>query len=158
MPRSARSVTRTRCAGFASTPSATSRALTRRSGRSAPAAATSICVRAPSRSTRPHTRQSMASSAELESASGRRPPDEPYWDPYDHAIRRSPYEAWRRLRDHAPVYYNQRYGFHALSRFDDVLAASVDCATFSSAYGITLDDIGRKPEQPLMIMLDPPEH
>ncbi|HZR81505.1 MAG TPA: cytochrome P450 [Candidatus Binatia bacterium] len=82
----------------------------------------------------------------------------PYWDPYDDAIRRSPYDAWRALRDEAPVYYNPRYEFYALSRFDDVLAASIDCETFSSAYGITLDDIGRKPEHPLMIMLDPPEH
>lgn len=82
----------------------------------------------------------------------------PYWDPYDHAIRKSPYEAWRRLRDEAPVYWNERYGFWALSRFDDVLAASIDHGTFSSAYGITLDNIGQKPEHPMMIMLDPPDH
>lgn len=82
----------------------------------------------------------------------------PYWDPYDHAIRKSPYEAWRRLRDEAPVYWNERYGFWALSRFDDVLAASIDHGTFSSAYGITLDSIGQKPEHPIMIMQDPPDH
>ena len=82
----------------------------------------------------------------------------PYWDPYDHSIRKSPYDAWRRLRDEAPLYHNERYGFYALSRFDDVLAASIDHATFSSAYGITLDNIGSKPEHPMMIMLDPPEH
>jgi cytochrome P450 len=82
----------------------------------------------------------------------------PYWDPYDHEIRKRPYGAWRRLRDEAPVYWNERYGFWALSRFDDVLAASIDHGTFSSAYGITLDNIGQKPEHPMMIMLDPPEH
>lgn len=82
----------------------------------------------------------------------------PYWDPYDHTIRTSPYDAWRRLRDEAPVYHNERYGFYALSRFDDVLAASIDHATFSSAYGITLDSIGSKPEHPIMIMMDPPDH
>lgn len=82
----------------------------------------------------------------------------PYWDPYDHEIRKRPYEAWRRLRDEAPVYWNERYGFWALSRFDDVLAASIDHGTFSSAYGITLDNIGQKPEHPMMIMMDPPDH
>ena len=82
----------------------------------------------------------------------------PYWDPYDHEIRKRPYDAWRRLRDEAPLYWNERYAFYALSRFDDVLAASIDHGTFSSAYGITLDGIGKKPEHPIMIMLDPPEH
>ena len=82
----------------------------------------------------------------------------PYWDPYDHEIRKNPHEAWRRLRDEAPVYWNERYGFWALSRFDDVLAASIDHGTFSSAYGITLDNIGQKPEHPMMIMMDPPDH
>jgi cytochrome P450 len=99
----------------------------------------------------------MAPSAEVHDAQPVAP-GEPYWDPYDHSIRKSPYGAWRRLRDGAPVYYNPRYDFYALSRFDDVLAASVDHETFSSAYGITLDAIGEKPEHPLMIMLDPPEH
>lgn len=82
----------------------------------------------------------------------------PYWDPYDHAIRRSPYDAWRKLRDEAPLYWNERYGFYALSRFEDVLAASIDHGTFSSAFGITLDSIGKSPEHPMMIMMDPPDH
>ncbi|MBM4268511.1 MAG: cytochrome P450 [Deltaproteobacteria bacterium] len=83
---------------------------------------------------------------------------EPYWDPYDAAIRRNPYDAWRRLRDDAPAYYNAKYDFWALTRFDDVLAASIDTGTFSSAYGITLDTVGKKPAHPIMIMLDPPQH
>ncbi len=86
------------------------------------------------------------------------PSSPPYWDPYDHSIRLDPYEAWRRLRDEEPVYYNERYDFYALSRFDDVLAASIDTGTFSSAYGITLDAIGRKPDVQSMIMSDPPLH
>jgi cytochrome P450 len=83
---------------------------------------------------------------------------EPYWDPYDDTIRRKPYDAWRRLRDDAPAYYNEKYGFWALSRFDDVLAASIDTETFSSAYGITVDTVGKKPAHPIMIMMDPPQH
>jgi cytochrome P450 len=83
---------------------------------------------------------------------------EPYWDPYHADQRKSPYETWRRLRNEAPVYHNERYGFWALSRFDDVLAASLDPETFSSANGITLDSIGEPIPLPMMIMMDPPLH
>jgi cytochrome P450 len=82
----------------------------------------------------------------------------PYWDPYNAEQREIPYEAWRRLRDEAPVYYNERFGFWALSRFADVLAASLDTETFSSARGITLDSIGDPIPFPIMIMMDPPLH
>jgi cytochrome P450 len=83
---------------------------------------------------------------------------EPYWDPYHADQRIAPYETWRRLRDEAPVYHNERYGFWALSRFADVLAASLDTETFSSARGITLDTIGEPIPLPMMIMMDPPLH
>ena len=82
----------------------------------------------------------------------------PYWDPYHADQRRVPYETWRRLRDEAPVYHNEKYGFWALSRFADVLAASLDTETFSSARGITLDSIGEPLPLPMMIMMDPPVH
>jgi cytochrome P450 len=82
----------------------------------------------------------------------------PYWDPYHADQREVPYETWRRLRDEAPVYHNERFGFWALSRFDDVLAASLDTETFSSARGITLDSIGDPIPFPIMIMMDPPLH
>src|ERR1700761_7118830 len=83
---------------------------------------------------------------------------EPYWDPYNASQRQSPYEVWKRLRDEAPVYHNERFGFWALSRFADVLAASLDPKTFSSAQGITLDTIGAPIRLPMMIMMDPPLH
>ena len=44
-----------------------------------------------------------------------------YYDPYDYAIDADPYPVWRRLRDEAPVYWNEQHGFYALSRYDDVL-------------------------------------
>jgi cytochrome P450 len=83
---------------------------------------------------------------------------EVYWDPYHADLQRAPYDTWRRLRDEAPVYHNERYGFWALSRFADVLAASLDTETFSSAHGITLDTIGEPIPLPMMIMMDPPLH
>ena len=39
-----------------------------------------------------------------------------YYDPYDAAINADPYPTFRRLRDEAPVYFNERFGFWALSR------------------------------------------
>jgi cytochrome P450 len=82
----------------------------------------------------------------------------PEWDPYNNDQQRSPYEIWRRLRDDAPVYHNEQYGFYALSRFADVLGASLDTEVFSSASGITLDTIGDPIPLPMMIMMDPPQH
>ena len=82
----------------------------------------------------------------------------PSWDPYSADQQRSPYETWRRLRDEAPVYHNEHYGFYALSRFADVLSASLDTEVFSSASGITLDTIGDPIRLPMMIMMDPPRH
>lgn len=83
------------------------------------------------------------------------------WDPYNAAQRRNPYEVWRRLRDEAPVYHNEEFGFYALSRFDDVYAASLDPARFSSTGGTAIDMIG-KPLDPMaanmMIHMDPPKH
>ena len=43
-----------------------------------------------------------------------------YYDPYDFEIDTDPYPIWRRLREEQPLYYNERYDFYALSRFDDV--------------------------------------
>lgn len=61
----------------------------------------------------------MAGSAEQPPTTG----DEPYWDPYDVTIDADPYPVWKRLRDEAPVYRNERFDFWALSRFADVEAA-----------------------------------
>ncbi len=82
------------------------------------------------------------------------------WDPFDRALHVEPYPVWKRLRDEAPVYYNAEHDFYALSRFDDVMAASLDAETFSSQHGIILDTISEEPlaaPQP-MIMMDPPDH
>jgi cytochrome P450 len=82
-----------------------------------------------------------------------------YWDPYDEDIERDPYETWRRLRDEAPVYRNDKHDFYALTRFADVEAAHRDPQTFSSARGTVLEimgpDLSRTGQ---MIFLDPPEH
>jgi cytochrome P450 len=85
--------------------------------------------------------------------------DELYWDPFDTEIDAKPYEIWRRMRDEAPLYRNERHDFWALSRFADVEAAHKDPATYSSAFGTVLELMG--PELPtgdMMIFMDPPDH
>ena len=80
------------------------------------------------------------------------------YDPYDRAIDADPYPTWRRLRDEAPLYRNERFGFWALSRFQDVLDASADAETYSSARGTVLEMMGKELPVPMMIFMDPPEH
>ncbi|HBZ69179.1 MAG TPA: cytochrome P450 [Deltaproteobacteria bacterium] len=83
-----------------------------------------------------------------------------YYDPYDYEIDAAPHPTWRRMRDEAPLYRNERYDFWALSRFQDVLDASIDHETYSSARGTVLEII-RSPQRAhlqSMIFMDPPEH
>jgi cytochrome P450 len=82
------------------------------------------------------------------------------FDPYSDDFFKHPYEIYRRMRDEAPVYYNEKYGFYALTRHEDVTAAFRDYETFSSARGIDLAMVqsGIPPAAPLVIMMDPPEH
>ena len=62
-----------------------------------------------------------------------------YYDPYDTEIDDDPYPAWKRLRDEAPLYYNQQLEFYALSRWNDVEPALRDWETYRSGRGTTLD-------------------
>ena len=58
-----------------------------------------------------------------------------YYDPYDFEIDNDPYPVWKRMRDEAPLYYNERYDFFALTRFADVEPALVDWETYRSGRG-----------------------
>lgn len=84
------------------------------------------------------------------------------FDPFSDEYFTDPTEVYRRLRDEAPVYYSEQYGFYALSRFADVVAAHRDWKAFSSAYGIDLNTLSKDPELiksfRSIIMMDPPEH
>jgi cytochrome P450 len=84
------------------------------------------------------------------------------FDPFSEEFFNDPYEMYRRLRDEAPIYYSEQYGFYALSRFADVLAAHRDWETFSSAHGVELFLLSKDPEEIRsyrnIIMMDPPEH
>jgi cytochrome P450 len=83
------------------------------------------------------------------------------YDPYDYAIDANPHPIWKRLRDEAPVYYNEQHDFYALSRFDDVLQAHLDPVTFSSAHTTVLEMMQPDPDPfmtSMMIFMDPPQH
>jgi cytochrome P450 len=82
-----------------------------------------------------------------------------YYDQYSYDIDDDPYQIWKRLRDEAPVWDNEKYNYWVLSRYDDVWKASVDYKNFSSAWGTVLENMPEKPgETTLMINNDPPYH
>ncbi len=86
-------------------------------------------------------------------------PDDLYWDPLDESLKADPHPVWRRLRDEAPVYHNEKYGFWALSRFEDVERAHREPKRYSSAHGTVLEMMTDQAQhEGLMIFLDPPEH
>lgn len=86
--------------------------------------------------------------------------DAAYYDPYDFEIDTDPYPVWRRLREEAPLYYNDRHDFFALSRFADVEGALKDWRTYSSKKGSLLELIKADIEIPpgSIIFDDPPGH
>ena len=83
-----------------------------------------------------------------------------YYDPYDFDIDTNPYPVWKRMRDEAPLYYNEEHDFYALSRYEDVAACLLDHETYSSAKGTIMELIkaGFEPPPGLFIFEDPPEH
>jgi len=83
-----------------------------------------------------------------------------YYDPYDFEIDTDPYPVWKRMRDEAPLYYNEKYDFYALSRFEDVERCSVDWRTYISGKGSVLEMIKSGMEMPpgLILFEDPPAH
>jgi cytochrome P450 len=83
-----------------------------------------------------------------------------YYDPFDIEIDVDPYPVWKRMRDEAPLFHNDKYGFWALSRFVDVDKAIVDFDTYQSGRGTVLDMMLANVEyRPGMIIFeDPPVH
>ncbi len=84
----------------------------------------------------------------------------PYWDPYRPDLGRDPYPAYRRLREEAPLYYNEPYDFYALSRAADVEEHFGNVDVFSSARSDIMEFIREDPEVPdaMFIWQDPPLH
>jgi cytochrome P450 len=83
-----------------------------------------------------------------------------YYDPFNKEIDKDPHPLWRRMRDEAPLYRNEKYDFYALSRYDDTEKALVDWDTYRSGKGSTLETIMAGMDIPpgLILMEDPPVH
>jgi cytochrome P450 len=83
-----------------------------------------------------------------------------YYDPYDVDINAEPYPVFRRLRDEAPLYYNEAHDFYAVSRYDDVERGLKDRETFISGRGGVLELIKSGIDIPpgTVIFEDPPTH
>ena len=83
-----------------------------------------------------------------------------YYDPYSVELNMDPYAVFARLREEAPLYYNEQQDFYALSRFDDVNKAVIDHETFISGRGALLEIIKSGMEIPpgTLIFEDPPIH
>ncbi len=83
-----------------------------------------------------------------------------YWDPYRPDFFQNPYPVFRRLREEAPVYYNEQYDFYAVSRFSDVESGFANKEVFSSSRGDILEHIKANMEIPrgMFIWEDPPFH
>ena len=82
------------------------------------------------------------------------------FSPYDVEIAADPYPVFRRLRDEAPLYYNEEHEFYALSRYDDVLEALHAPQTYSSSRGGILELVQANVPIPpgTFIFEDPPAH
>jgi cytochrome P450 len=77
------------------------------------------------------------------------------FNPYSYEFHDDPFPIYRALRDEYPASWNPRLRFWALSRYDDVLVALHDPATYCSRHGITLEP---SPPLPMLLTTDPPDH
>lgn len=77
-------------------------------------------------------------------------------DPIPQAIADDPHPVYRALREEHPVHYVAERDLWVLSRYEDILAAIKQPEVFSSTEGVVPS--GFKPENPTLIVLDPPDH
>jgi cytochrome P450 len=76
------------------------------------------------------------------------------YDPFDPDVLEDPYPWYAWLRSEAPAYHVAEHDVWVLSRYDDVVHALRDPATFSSNEGVSFE---RRPV-PMLIAMDPPDH
>ncbi|TFV59766.1 cytochrome P450 [Mycobacterium sp. PS03-16] len=71
----------------------------------------------------------------------------------------NPYGIYQRMRDEAPIYYDEIEDFYALTRHADVAAALKDHESFSSSRGCDLAMVrSEEGPQKSIIFMDPPDH
>jgi cytochrome P450 len=80
------------------------------------------------------------------------------YDPYSPQIHQDPYPVLSRLRAEAPVYHNQERGFWAVSRYEDVAAVSLEWESFTTRFGVDIDNYGDVLGGGFFLAQDPPDH
>jgi cytochrome P450 len=83
------------------------------------------------------------------------------FDPFAYEFHEDPYPTYRRLREEAPIYWNEEIGFWAFSRHADVLAGFKDWQHFTNTGGISLEvgELSADSTAVLSILaMDPPRH
>jgi|EndMetStandDraft_3_1072993.scaffolds.fasta_scaffold14606_2 cytochrome P450 len=83
-----------------------------------------------------------------------------HWDPYDQRYFKNPYPMFKRMREEAPVYYNDQFDFYAVSRYDDCVRVLGDRKAFISGQGGVLEFMKGQFTVPsgMFIYEDPPLH
>ena len=82
------------------------------------------------------------------------------YSPFDAETMADPFPTFRRLRDEAPIYFNEQYDFWALSRHADVEKALVDWETFANCRSDILELVQSGMDMPSGVVMfeDPPMH
>jgi cytochrome P450 len=82
------------------------------------------------------------------------------FDPFSEEFFTNPFDIYRRMREDAPLYYNEKEDFYALTRHEDVAGALKDHETYSSSRGCDLAMVrkGISADMRSIIFMDPPDH
>src|ERR1700727_3632928 len=82
------------------------------------------------------------------------------FDPFSEEFFTNPFDIYQRMREDAPLYYDEKEDFYALPRHEDVAAALKDFETYSSTRGCDLAMVrkGISEDMRSIIFMDPPDH
>ncbi len=80
------------------------------------------------------------------------------YDPFSVAFQEDPFPVYERLREEAPLYRSEKWGFWALSRYDDVRAGVLDHELYKNHPGIDLDATNDQGGEGNIPNLDNPRH
>ena len=81
-----------------------------------------------------------------------------FYDPLSYAAYDHPYEVYRQLRDHAPVYYNARRDLWVVSRYEDVSACLRNHEQMINALGNDMDGTHASYGEGNLVAQDQPHH
>jgi cytochrome P450 len=82
------------------------------------------------------------------------------FNPFSEEYFENPFDIYRRMREDAPLYYDEKEDFYAITRHEDVAAALKDHETYSSSRGCDLSMVrkGISADMRSIIFMDPPDH